>query len=250
MKFTPKTNYFIIGICSAIVILISLFIFNRRDNKPKDINFECVKLVDCNPAENANMPIEPSRKLHDKNDDHLMHAQKNGLNRPIETNDYFDAHIQELQDKNILIEVVENKYFKLKSLTHSHPYLIPQAVNLLNEIGCRFQEQLKEKKQKNFAVRVTSILRTQEDQNKLSHRNSNASDHSAHMYGTTIDISYKNFVNIDNDSIESSYEGVQALTKVITDMREECKLLVVRERKQACFHITVVCCKPELTLKD
>jgi len=58
-----------------------------------------------------------------------------------------------------------------------------------------------------------------------------------------VDISYKNFYNTETDSIESSYEAVQALTNVLVEMRQECKFLAVRERHQSCFHITVVVCQ-------
>jgi hypothetical protein len=68
---------------------------------------------------------------------------------------------------------------------------------------------------------------------------------SCHLYGTTVDISYKNFFNTKTDTLESSWEAIQAMTKVLVEMRKECKLLAVRERHQSCFHITVVCCKPE-----
>jgi len=114
---------------------------------------------------------------------------------------------------------------------------------MLNEIGYRFQQRLAEKKYNMYRFRITSLLRTEETQNKLSHRNTNATTHSAHLYGATVDISYKNFYNIQKDTIESSYEAVQTLTKVLVEMRQECKFLAVRERKQSCFHLTVVVCK-------
>ncbi len=114
---------------------------------------------------------------------------------------------------------------------------------MLNEIGFRFQERLKEKK---YDFRITSILRTVGAQSKLGKRNGNAIGHSAHIYGTTLDISYKNFYNTKKVTIESKMEPILAITKVLTDMRKECKLLVVRDRHQSCFHITVVVCRPPI----
>jgi len=84
-----------------------------------------------------------------------------------------------------------------------------------------------------------------ETQEKLSHRNGNASDRTAHYYGTTVDISYKHFYNLDNDLIVPSWEIIQELTQTLIEMREECKILAVRERKQSCFHITVVVCSSD-----
>ena len=115
---------------------------------------------------------------------------------------------------------------------------------MLNEIGFRFQKRLKEKKYHNYRFRITSLIRTVETQNSLSHFNRNATLHSAHLFGPTVDISYKNFYNTEKDTIESSYEAVQTLTKVLVEMRQECKFLAVREHKQSCFHLTVVVCKP------
>ena len=200
---------------------------------------------DGNPVRFANATISPSSKLNDKNDIHLFYAMKTGLKQPFSTIKEFEDAIVNMLRKSLLVRVPPSRFYQLKSLTHSQPYLIPEAVDLLNEIGYRFQERLKEKKYKNFRFRITSVLRTEEDQNKLSHRNGNATTgHSSHLYGTTFDISYKNFYNTQTDSIESSYEAVQALTSVLLQMREECKFLAVRERHQSCFHITVVVCRP------
>ena len=197
----------------------------------------------CDHVKYANAPISPSNKLNDLNDIHLVHAQKNGLKKIFATNEEFLLRLDSLKNNLILFEVVETPYYQLKSLTHSQPYLVPEAIDMLNEIGYRFQQKLSESKYNMYRFRITSLLRTEETQNKLSHRNRNATSHSAHLYGTTVDISYKNFYNIQKDTIESSYEAVQTLTKVLVEMRQECKFLAVRERKQSCFHLTVVVCK-------
>jgi hypothetical protein len=240
-KKTPN-RYLYIFIGILFIALISTFLYFHF--KKPQITIEEVEVCDCDHVNHANAPIVPSKKLNDLNDLHLLHAQTNGLKKPFQTNEEYDTNIDELIEKKILVEVKENQYYKLKSLTHSHPYLIPESISMLNEIGIRFQEKLKEKKYKNYCFRLTSLLRTEETQQKLSKRNHNATGHSAHLYGTTVDISYKNFYNPVTDSIESSYEGVQTLTKVLTEMREECKIIAIRERKQSCFHITVVSCKP------
>jgi uncharacterized protein YcbK (DUF882 family) len=224
----------------AIVALISLSLLFLKKDKPKPPNY----YIGCDHVHFANAPITPSNILKDKNEIHLLHAQKNGLKHPFTSDKEFDAKIAELERNSVLIKVTENPFYQLKTLTHSKPYLIPEAVDMLNEIGYRFQKRLQEKKYNNYRFRVTSLLRTEETQDKLSNRNSNATSHSAHLYGTTVDISYKNFYNTKTDTLESSYEAVQSLTKVLVEMREECKFLAVREHKQSCFHITVVLCRP------
>ena len=232
-----KKIYILFGLSLFLLLGISLTVYFFKNKTSKAI------VSNCDPVHYANIPIAPSNKLNDKNDIHLLNAQKNGLKKPFATNADFDDEIGDYVRRSILVEVVDNPLYQLKNLTSSRPYLIPEAVDLLNEIGYRFQTELKEKKYKNYRFRITSLLRTEEDQNKLTHRNSNATEHSAHLYGTTFDISYKDFCRVDNDSIESRYETVQTLTNVLVKMREECKFLAVRERKQSCFHITVVVCR-------
>lgn len=204
---------------------------------------------DCDHVRYSNIPIKPSTKLNDINDVQLVHAQKNGLKIPFKTDKDLFSNIENLKRKSILFEVTENNFYQFKTLTHSQPYLIPEAIDMLNEIGYRFQKKMEAKKKNYFRYHITSLLRTEEEQIRLHHRNGNAANHSTHMYGTTIDISYKDFFNIRTNKKESNYDAVQAMTKVLIEMRQECRLLCVRERHQSCFHITVVVCRPANTRK-
>jgi uncharacterized protein YcbK (DUF882 family) len=238
-----KKIYIIIGLGFVLAALFISFLIlrNKKTEEKRQSNY-----IGCNQIENASAPISPSIKLNDKNDIHILHAQTNGLKQSFESNEAFLLGIDSLINNGVLIEVTNNSFYQLKKLTHSHPYLIPEAVDMLNDIGYRFQKRLHEKGYPRYQFRITSLLRTEETQNKLSKRNGNATGHSAHIYGTTLDISYKDFYNVEKDTIESNYIPVQALTQILIEMRKECKLLVVRERKQSCFHITVVMCKPKL----
>lgn len=246
MSVKNKKKIISIAICSLIgsclIIYIGIIYINKQIRKEAPLSKTYAK---CDHVHFASAPIVPSDKLNDPNEIQLIHAQTNGLRQPFKTNDEFNTEIGNLVRKSVLVEVTENRFYQLKSLSHSQPYLIPEAIDMLNEIGYRFQKRLQEKKYNNYRFRVTSLLRTEETQCNLSHRNSNATKSiSTHLYGTTVDISYKNFFNTKGDSIEASYEAVQTLTKVLIEMRQECKLLAVRERHQSCFHITAVLCKP------
>ena len=233
-----NNKYILIVIGFTLIIGATLFLNYYNETK------KLTPFTECEPSRYANVPISPSSILNDKNEIHLLHAQTNGLKHVFTTDSDFNANIDSLVFKLILMKVTNNRFYQLKELTHSEPYLIPEAADLLNQIGYRFQKRLEEKKYNPYQFRITSLLRTEETQGKLSHRNRNATSHSAHLYGTTVDISYKNFYNVKTDTIESSYEAVQTLTAVLIEMRQECKLLAVRERHQSCFHITVVLCKP------
>ena len=237
-KISPNYIYILIALCLLVLLGILFFhSYHRKISKPRGF-------AECNHVEFANAPISPSDKLNDPNEIQLVHAQKNGLKKPFSTTQEFLSKIDSMKRQYILVEVTENKFYQIKKLSHSQPYLIPEAVDMLNEIGYRFQKRLHEKKYNNYRFRLTSMLRTEETQQKLSHCNFNATQHSAHLYGTTVDISYKNFYNTKTDTLESSFEAVQTLTKVLLEMRKECKFLAIREHKQSCFHITVVVCQP------
>lgn len=237
-----KTSFraILILIIIGVLIIVATFFYKQQSFvKDKKTYYSS----DCDHVHYANEPITPSNTLKDSNVIQLVHAQRNGLKKTFATTEEFISSLDSLKRNSILVEVTENSYFQLKSLTHSQPYLIPEAVDMLNEIGYRFQKRLQEKKNNNYRFRITSMLRTEETQNNLSHHNRNATIHSTHLFGTTVDISYKNFYNTKTDTIESSYEAVQALTHVLIEMRQECRLLAVRERHQSCFHITVVVCQ-------
>ncbi|MDD3080007.1 MAG: DUF5715 family protein [Paludibacter sp.] len=244
-----KRLYLYIFIALTFIVLITIYLWPPKKQSVRILN----KYVECDHVKNPTAPITPSKLLKDKNDLQLIHAMTNGLKKPFATNAEFDSTITKLTRNYTLVEVKDCRLYHLKQLKHSQPYLIPEAVDMLNEIAVRFQEKQKEKKLGNYCFFLTSLLRTEETQNKLSRRNGNAAEHSTHFYGTTVDISYKHFYNLDNDSIEPKWELIQALTQTLVEMREECKLLAVKERKQACFHITVVECMPmpeESTSKD
>ncbi len=242
-KISPtKKLYLFVGI---LFILVLSFYFYY--DKPKEIIEQPRPnhYIGCNQLINATAPIEPAEIIKDVNTIQLVHARKNGLKKPFKTNAEFDSTYKKMVDNYELVEVKDSRLYHLKTLKHSHPYLIPEAVSMIDEIAVRFQDKLKKEKLGNYCFFLTSILRTEESQEKLSKHNGNASDTTAHFFATTVDISYKHFLNLDNDSIVPKWEIIQELTKTLLEMRKECKLLAVRERKQSCFHITVVCCKPK-----
>ncbi len=240
VKLIKTVNYKIYVVTGLIFIgIIAFYMFNEKEIVVKKEN----KYFNCDHILYASAPIEPSDVLNDKNEVHLLHAHKNGLKNPFTTNGQFEFEVQKYIENGILVKVTDNGFYHVKKLTHSHPYLIPECVDMLNEIAYKFRKRNKEKKLNNYAIVLTSLLRTDETQVKLSRRNGNATGNSAHIYGTSVDISYKNFYNLDTDTLESSWEAIQELTKTLVEMRKECKLLAVRERKQSCFHVTVVVCE-------
>ncbi|HEY6915718.1 MAG TPA: DUF5715 family protein, partial [Paludibacter sp.] len=168
----------LIGSCLAIYIGTPLFKHIKKET-PQSKTY-----AQCDHVHFPSAPIQPSDKLNDPNEIQLIHARTNGLKQPFATNDEFNERIGDLVRKSVLVQVTENRFYQLKSLSHSQPYLIPEAIDMLNEIGYRFQKRLQEKKYNIYRFRVTSLLRTEETQYNLSHRNRNATKSiSCHLYG-------------------------------------------------------------------
>ena len=177
-----------------------------------------------------------SRTFPDNNDVQLMAANANGV-KPVE-----DRHDAEKRMKE-LVFVGASPYFHIDPLKSSIPYLVPRAAMLLNDIGRSYYDSLQIKGIPLHQIIVTSVLRTRDDVKNLRTHNSNATENSCHMYGTTFDICYNRYKTV------SPAEGPQrravrndtlkwVLSEVLRDMRENGRCYVKYEVKQGCFHIT------------
>lgn len=141
--------------------------------------------------------------------------------------------------KNPLVEIRSCEDYYVDNLTHSYPYLVPEAAELLGEIGRRFRDELEAQGGGDYRIKVTSVLRTPMTVKRLRRVNRNATDASAHQYGTTFDISYSKFI-CDSNSVGRTFEDLKnILGQILYDLREDGRCYVVFERKQSCFHITV-----------
>lgn len=180
--------------------------------------------------------ISYKRCFNDINDIQLVAAQSFGIS-PIVSR----AEAEEMGNK--LVEIKSCDSYFIDSLTHSIPFLVPSASELLTVIGNSFQDSLTNKGLNPNQIIVTSVLRTQNDQKKLRHRNGNATENSAHAYGTTFDISYKRFVKLEDPKGHPT-EAVSpdtlkmVLAEVLYDLKKTDRCYVKYELKQGCFHIT------------
>lgn len=185
--------------------------------------------------------IKATHFLRDCNADHLLFAQNQGLEYPFFSDEEFLYAKDSLLKNKKLVKLEDNKYFKVKDMTHSHPYLTPEAVNLLYEIGERFHANLKKRRQREYAFYINSALRTDESQRNLHKRNKNATRKtSSHIYGTTFDISRLEF-HRNCDSTDVQYLVIRRiLEQTVREIRKEKCCLVMKENKQLCLHITVI----------
>lgn len=171
--------------------------------------------------------------FNDSNHFQLMHAQRLGIDPITDIRSYY-------RTKRPLVRVATNEDFVVDRLTHSYPYLVPEADALLHDIGRNFRDSLKRRGAKDYRIVVTSLLRTPATVKKLRRVNGNATELSTHQYATTFDISYNHF-DVVGGADDSSYADLKmVLAEVIRDLHRQGRCMVKYERKSPCFHITVV----------
>lgn len=173
----------------------------------------------------------------DINMSQLTAAQKWGV-RPVNNREEAEHRMQDL------VFVGSCPYYHVDRLRSSIPYLVPRASNLLRRISRNFLDSLAIKQIPLHTLIISSIMRTQEDVQKLQQHNGNASSQSCHCYGTTFDICYNRYNTVEdpagphrrvvrNDTLK------WILSEVLRDAREAGLCYVKHERHQGCFHVTV-----------
>ena len=179
-----------------------------------------------------------AKEFNDINDVQLAVAQAVGV-PPVKNRE----EAEKLKTK--LVKLEETDTYVIDSLTHSIPYLVPSAKELLDDIGRIFQDSLSAKGLNPYKLVVSSVLRTEEDVARLSKGNINATENSTHRYGTTFDLAYWRYVKIP-DLRGRPYEDVPpeylraTLSQVLKDLHDQGDRCFVKyERQQNCFHITV-----------
>ena len=156
------------------------------------------------------------------------------------------------------------EYWVVRELEHSVPYTTPGAEAMLAELGRRFHAELDSLGIPRFRMDITSVLRTPAKQAALRRGNPNAAAGvSAHEFGTTVDVAYRRFnpptadpgldagpawaadARMLRDSLlaetahQRSAELQAVLGRVLLEMRREGKLMVMMERQQTVYHMTV-----------
>jgi uncharacterized protein YcbK (DUF882 family) len=215
-KITP-----IILLLSAVCMLAGC--------KKKDMSMKM------NDPHNIRGVISYQRDFPDDNDTQLAAAKAIGV-KPFR-NAEDAANIKQLS----LIET--NEHSVLDKLTHSVPYVVPKAAQLIDDIGSNFLDSLANKGLNPYRIVVTSVTRSQEQQKELSKSNINATENSTHCYGTTFDVSWKTFEQVpDEDGRPMQEVGADTLkmvlSEVLRDVRVAKRCYIKYERKQGCFHIT------------
>ena len=172
----------------------------------------------------------------DQQDVQILAANRHGV-APVQNREEAE------HSKGKLVYVGSNPFFYVDKLNNSIPYLVPKASVLLQDIGRAYFDSLQIKGIPLHKIIVTSILRTKDDVAKLRTRNGNATENSCHLYGTTFDICYNRYKQIQtkdqprrqvqNDTLKWVF------SEVLRDFREKNRCYIKYEVHQGCFHITV-----------
>lgn len=215
------------------------------------------------PTLTANQQQQLRRSL---NSVHLERAQALGIER-IPRRDQVEDRVPDLN----LVRIDETDAYWVSRLTHSFPYVTPDAAAALEAIGARFHARLAARGLPPLQFNVTSVLRTQEDQARLRGVNVNAArGPSSHEYGTTFDVHYQRFryggdargeledalgplaygFLYDEFARELSrfYEQMAtryatrigaSLGRALIELEDEGQMITIRERLQPVYHVTV-----------
>ena len=172
----------------------------------------------------------------DQQDVQILAANQHGV-APVQNREEAE------HSKGKLVYVGSNPFFYVDKLNNSIPYLVPKASVLLQDIGRAYFDSLQIKGIPLHKFIVTNILRTKDDVAKLRARNGNATENSCHLYGTTFDICYNRYKQIQtkdqprrqvqNDTLKWVF------SEVLRDFRNKNRCYIKYEVHQGCFHITV-----------
>lgn len=218
------TKYMLLG--ASLFMTLSL---TQKCNR-KDMSMKM------NEPRNIRGVVSYKRSFNDLNDTHLAAAKALGIS-PIENREEAGRMTRSLE----LIESCAT--YRVDSLTHSIPYLVPRANALLEVLAEGFMDSLANKGLNPYRIIVTSVLRTDSDVKRLRRGNINATSNSAHRYGTTFDVSWKRFDQVpDPDGRPMQTVGSDTLKMVLAeclrDLKKQGDCYVKYELKQGCFHIT------------
>lgn len=123
--------------------------------------------------------------------------------------------------------------YHLYGLSHSEPFLLPAAREVLEDMANRFADAMKGTADEGASIRITSLTRTQSQQDRLRRRNANAfKGKSSHSYGASFDVA---FIDRPNESVTCP-GPTWAMQTILKDMQNEGKILIIPEGN--CMHIT------------
>ncbi len=178
-----------------------------------------------------------------------------------------DAAADSLLAAGRLIQLEDSTHHWIVRRGTSPAYVVPHLRTLLEILGERFQERLAGTGLPPYRLEVTSALRTSQRQQRLRRGNANAAaGTSSHEFGTTVDLSYAAFappadtpeeilrgvptefaphlerivdLALESVSARKSRELGAIFSQVLREAQAEGLALVIYERQQTVYHLTV-----------
>lgn len=206
-------------------------------------------------------PAEEAGLRRYLNASHVAAAQRNGARA------WDQEAIDSLVQAGSLVPLEDSTRYWIVRPGTAPTYVVPQLPVLLETLGARFQERLAALDLPPYRIEVTSALRTAERQARLRRSNANAAAGvSSHEFGTTVDVSYAAFappldtpdilppdapeafrphlerladLALESVSARKSRELGKIFSDVLTEAQAEGLALVIYERQQTVYHLTV-----------
>jgi hypothetical protein len=171
--------------------------------------------------------------LNDNVLEYLEESYLNGTQTFLKTTN----DIRKLYRKGKLLYIENSDYYVVDTMYYSYSFLVPEAKILLDTIGERFHRKLENTSLECSRFTLTSMLRTTNSIKRLRRWNRNSIKNSAHLHGTTFDISYRTFFSTKELSPAESAYLADVLGKVIFELRREQKCYATYETWQTCYHV-------------
>ena len=220
---------FLVIISFEIVALVVFFVqpnFSTKNiQKAKESPFSIL-------PDSCEEYVTHANQLNDSVKSYLAHSYTNGIG----ILKYY-REIEPKLDSGKLVLIETNKYYLLENMFYSYPFLTVKGAKLLDEIGEKFHQKLKNTHLKKSKFIVTSLLRTISSVTRLRKINGNAIKYSSHLHGTSFDISYDEFHNPKRLSAAEFEYLKEILAQSIFELRSEGKCWATHEKWQTCFHV-------------
>lgn len=171
-------------------------------------------------------------QMNDTVEQYWTHSAEHGID-PLK----FIRDIDPAVAEGKLVPILPNELYILDTMKYSFPFAVPETKAFIDTIATRFRAKLVNTDLYGVRLLVTSVLRTKSSVARLVRHNRNAIRNSAHLHGTTFDLSYATYdFKRPVTAAEAEYlKEVLALT--LFELRAEKKCWVTYELFQTCFHV-------------
>jgi hypothetical protein len=140
------------------------------------------------------------------------------------------SDLELLYKRGVLVKIPDDKRYVIADMTYSLPYVLPKVIPFLQDLAMEYTRRLEAQKLPLTPFVITSGTRSIESAKRLSEINGIALEDSHHLYGKTLDISYKQFGSNRAEQV--------CLIEAMYALRQQGRCYVKFEKKGA-LHLTV-----------